>query len=307
MQLRQANRKKTKIKLAIEGCSGSGKTYSSLLLAYGITNDWSRIAVIDSESSSSDLYSALGTYNVLPLQAPYTPEKYIDAISVCENAGMEVIILDSLSHVWDYLLEYHAGLQGNSFANWGKVTPRLNSLIQKILQSNCHIVACLRTKQDYILNEKNGKLIPEKVGLKAVFKDGVEYEFSVVFDIDIKHYVTTSKDRTGMFMGKPEFTITPDTGKRILQWCNGGTSIESVRAEINNAKTEEELYVLYNKHPEWREQLTPDFMKMKQAIQSARTSNGTVNNTQANTQPIINNNPNFIRYGNNNATLSGQN
>lgn len=304
MNLRQSHRKQAKIKLALEGPSGSGKSYSSLLLAYGMTNDWTKIAVIDTESGSADLYAHLGQYNVLTLQSPFTPEKYIEAITVCENAGMEVIIIDSISHCWEYLLEYHASLQGhNTFANWQKVTPRQNAFIQKILSSTSHVISTMRTKQDYVLNERNGKMIPEKVGLKAVMRDGVDYEFTIVFDIDIKHYVTTSKDRTGMFMGKPEFTITPDTGKRILQWCNGGTSIESVRAEINNAKTEEELYALYNKYPEWREQLTPDFMMMKQAIQSAKTSNGTTNNTQT----IITNNPNFIRYGNNNATIPGQN
>jgi hypothetical protein len=155
----------------------------------------------------------------------------------------------------------------------------------------------MRTKQDYVLNERNGKMIPEKVGLKAVMRDGVDYEFTIVFDIDIKHYVTISKDRTGMFMGKPEFTVTPDTGKRILQWCNGGTSIESVRLEINNVKTEEELYALYHKYPEWREQLTSDFMRMKQSIQSAKTGNVPTTNNQP-----INNTPNFIRYGNNSIT-----
>ncbi|GHV17350.1 hypothetical protein FACS1894179_04330 [Bacteroidia bacterium] len=302
MNLRQSHRKQAKIKLALEGCSGSGKTYSSLLLAYGMTNDWTKIAIIDTENGSADLYAHLGQYNVLTLQAPFTPEKYIEAITVCENAGMEVIIIDSISHCWEYLLEYHASLQGyNTFANWQKVTPRQNTFIQKILSSTSHVISTMRTKQDYILTEKNGKTVPEKIGLKAVMRDGVDYEFTIVFDVDIKHYSTASKDRTGLFMGKPEFTITPDTGKRILQWCNGGTSIESVKVEINNAKTEEELYALYHKYPEWREQLTPDFMRMKQSIQSAKTSDVPTTNNQP-----ITNNPNFIRYGNNISTIASQ-
>jgi hypothetical protein len=293
MNLRQSHRKQAKIKLALEGCSGSGKTYSSLLLAFGMTNDWTKIAIIDTENGSADLYAHLGQYNVLTLQAPFTPEKYIDAISVCETAGMEVIIIDSISHCWDYLLEYHSSLQGNSFQNWGKITPRQNAFIQKILSSTSHVISTMRTKQDYVLNERNGKMIPEKVGLKAVMRDGVDYEFTIVFDVDIKHFVTISKDRTGLFMGKPEFIISSDTGKRILQWCNGGTSIESVRL----AKTEEELYTLYHKYPEWREQLTPDFMTKKQNIQSAKTTHVPTTNNQS-----MNNNPNFIRYGNNSTT-----
>lgn len=302
MNLRQSHRKQAKMKMALQAPSGAGKTYSSLLLAYGMTNDWTKIAIIDTENGSADLYAHLGQYNVLTLQAPFTPEKYIEAITVCENAGMEVIIIDSISHCWDYLLEYHSSLQGNSFTNWGKITPRQNAFIQKILSSTSHVISTMRTKQDYVLNERNGKMIPEKVGLKAVMRDGVDYEFTIVFDIDIKHYVTTSKDRTGMFMGKPEFTITPDTGKRILQWCNGGSSIESVKVEINNAKTEEELYAIYHKYPEWRELLTPDFMTKKQNIQSAKTTNVPTTNNQP-----INNTPNFIRYGNNSTTtITGQ-
>ena len=206
MNLRQSHRKQAKIKLALEGCSGSGKTYSSLLLAYGMTNDWTKIAIIDTENGSADLYAHLGQYNVLTLQAPFTPEKYIEAIAVCETAGMEVIIIDSISHCWDYLLEYHSSLQGNSFTNWGKITPRQNAFIQKILSSTSHVISTMRTKQDYVLNERNGKMIPEKVGLKAIMRDGVDYEFTIVFDMDIKHYVTTSKDRK--LLPSMEFTDT---------------------------------------------------------------------------------------------------
>jgi hypothetical protein len=82
----------------------------------------------------------------------------------------------------------------------------------------------MRTKQDYVLNQKDGKFIPEKVGLKAVQRDGVDYEFTIVLDIDAKHFATASKDRTGLFVGMPEFKITPDTGKKLLDWGNSGIS-----------------------------------------------------------------------------------
>ena len=223
MQLRQSSRTQAKIKLALQGCSGGGKTMGALLIAYGITSNWGKIAVIDTESSSADLYAHLGNYQVLSLSEPYTPERYIEAINVCEMAGMEVIIIDSISHCWDYLLDYHANLQGNSFTNWAKVTPRQNAFVQKILSSPCHIIATMRTKQDYVLNEKNGKFIPEKVGLKAVQRDNLDYEFTVVLDLNIKHQAVASKDRTNLFMGKPEFVITPDTGREILKWCNSAT------------------------------------------------------------------------------------
>lgn len=222
-KLRISSKKRAKIKMALEGPSGSGKTYSALLLAYGITQDWSKIAVIDSENCSADLYAGLGGYYVLPLEE-YSPEQYIEAINECETAGMEVIIIDSISQSWDYLLDYHASLLGNSFTNWAKVTPRQNAMMQRILSCNAHVICTMRTKQDYVLNDKNGKQIPEKVGLKACMRDGVEYEFTLVLDIDITHKVKASKDRTGLFMGLPEFIITPKAGAYILKWCQSETS-----------------------------------------------------------------------------------
>ena len=188
--------------------------------AHGMTSDWSKIAVIDTENGSADLYAHLGSYNVLALSEPYNPEKYIEAIGICESAGMEVIIIDSISHCWDYLLDFHANLQGNSFANWAKVTPRQNAFIQRILNSSCHVICTMRSKQEYVLNERNGKMIPEKVGLKAVQRDNVDYEFTIVFDVNMKHYAIASKDRTELFSGRSEFPLTEQVGMQILDWCN---------------------------------------------------------------------------------------
>lgn len=219
MQLRQSMRRAAKMRLALAGASGSGKTYSSLLIAYGMTGDWSKIAVIDSENCSADLYAHLGSYQVLTLEN-YAPETYVEAIGICEQAGAEVIIIDSISHCWDYLLDFHANLQGNSFANWAKVTPRQNAFIQRILTSSAHVICTMRSKQDYVLSDKNGKMVPEKVGLKAVQRDNVDYEFTAVLDIAMNHKAITSKDRTGLFTGRPEFLITPAVGQAILKWCN---------------------------------------------------------------------------------------
>ena len=292
MQLRQSERKQAKIKLAIQGCAGSGKTYSSLLLAYGITNNWSKIAVIDSENGSADLYAHLGQYNVLNLNNNYSPENYMEAIEICEKAGMEVIVLDSISHAWDYLLDAHANMTGNSFTNWAKITPRQNAFIQKILQSKCHIIATMRTKQDYILSERNGKMVPEKIGLKSQQRNDIDFEFTLVFDVDIKHFAVSSKDRTGLFMGKPEFVISELTGKRILDWCNSGVSVETVKADIAKAQTVEELNSIYHQHLEWYPLLTTDFLNKKASIVEAENNKQVINYLQ-----------NYIKNGNtNNAT-----
>ena len=241
----------------------------SLLLAQGLTNgDFSKVAIIDTENGSADLYAHLGNYNVLTLTPPFTPDNYIKAIDVCEKAGIEVIIIDSISHCWDYLLDYHSSLAGNSFTNWAKIKPLEKAFMDKILQCDAHVIATMRTKQDYVLNQKDGKFIPEKVGLKAVQRDGIDFEFTLVFDIDIKHFAVSSKDRTGLFMGKPEFTINPSTGRKILEWCNSGTNLQSAREKIKNTRNLEELNVLYNQYSNWRELLEYDFKLQRDTINS---------------------------------------
>src|ERR1017187_5474520 len=105
-QLQTAQRKRAKIKMGLQGPSGSGKTYSALLVSYGLCMDWTKIGLVDSENHSGELYAHLGPYNVLNLSAPFTPEQYIEAITVCEKAGMEVIIIDGMSQEWECLLDY---------------------------------------------------------------------------------------------------------------------------------------------------------------------------------------------------------
>jgi hypothetical protein len=274
MQLQKAERKQALIKLAIQGPSGSGKTYSSLLLAYGLVGDWNQIAVIDTENNSSHLYSHLGNYNVLSLSEPFSPERYIEAIEICEKAGMKAIIIDSISQEWEGsggIIETHGNMAGNSFTNWNRVTPRHNAFIQKILQSSSHIIATVRSKQDYVLTDKNGKMVPEKVGLKGVTRDGTDYEFTVVLDLDIKHQAIASKDRTGLFTNPLPFTITEQTGNRIRQWCMGTDLLKNVELQINDAKSVQELRNILVKYPTLRKDLEPLCVNRKAQIEGIPT------------------------------------
>ena len=271
MQLIKAERKKAKIKLGIQGPSGSGKTYSALLLAYGLTEDWSKVSIIDTENHSANLYAHLGGYNVLHLDAPYTPEKFIRAIRVCVTAGMEVIIIDSISHEWEGaggILETHSQMTGNSFTAWAKLTPRHNAFVQEILQSPVHILATTRTKQDYVLVDKNGKMVPEKVGLKGITRDGMDYEFTLVFDLDIKHNSTVSKDRTGIFSSEVEHKISTKTGNKIRDWCNSGAdiSVDEISVRIGECHSIQELLDLYKQHPQFKAILQPEFEMRKRQI-----------------------------------------
>ena len=268
MNLQTASRKKAKFKMCLQGPSGSGKSLSALLISYGICGDWIKIAVVCTENHSADLYAHIGSYKVLSLSAPFTPEKYTEALDVCEKAGMEVVILDSVTHEWENLIDYHSSLKGNSFTNWGKITPRHNDFVQKILKSNCHVIITVRTKQDYVLNEKNGKLVPEKVGLKSVQRDGLDYELTLMFDLDMKNNATASKDRTGLFFGKPEQKLSVETGKLIREWCNTSTtlSVDELSNRISECKSIQELINLYNQHPEYKDLLKPEFEQQKKRL-----------------------------------------
>ena len=254
--------------MALQGPSGSGKTFSSLQIAYGLCGAWSKIAVVDTENSSADLYAHLGEYNIMGLSDTYSPERYSQAIETCEKAGMDVIILDSLTHEWEYLLDYHASLPGNSFTNWSKVTPRHNAFVQKILSSPCHIISTIRTKTDYVLTEKNGKQVPEKVGLKSVQRDGLDYEMTLVFDLDIKNNASASKDRTGIFSGKPEHKLSIEAGKLIAEWCNNGdpVSVDDMMGRIQTCMSIQELFTLYKMFPQYQENLKPEFERRKREL-----------------------------------------
>jgi kynurenine formamidase len=125
-------------------------------LAFGLISNWEHIAVIDTENNSSHLYSNLGNFNVLSFSEPFSPERYIEAIEYCEKAGMKAIIIDSISQEWEGnggIIETHGNMAGNSFTNLNRVTPRHNAFVQKMLQSPCHNIATIRSKQDYALTE----------------------------------------------------------------------------------------------------------------------------------------------------------
>jgi hypothetical protein len=273
MVLEDASRQKVKIKMALQGPSGSGKTMSALLLAYGLCKDYTRIAVIDTENRSSMLYAHLGNFKVIHVPTPFTPESYIKAMKICEAKGMEVIILDSISHEWESILEEHSNMIGNSYINWNKLTPRHNAFIQHILQSPCHIIGTIRAKQEYVLSEKNGKQVPEKMGMKGVTRDGMDYEFTLVLELDMKNMATATKDRTSLFMKKPPFTISARTGIIILNWCNNEANLTNAEltTRINDCKTLNELIKLYYNYPPEDESVSAAFSRKRMELQAPST------------------------------------
>ena len=236
---RKAERRKAKLRLAITGPAGSGKTYGALTLAQGLG---SKIAMIDTENGSGDLYADLCDYDVETLTAPYSIQKYLAAIHEAEAAGYDVLIIDSLSHAWSGeggLLDVHSQIarsmkSGNTYAAWNQITPMHNRLIETILASSCHIIGTMRSKTDYAqFQNDRGKTEIRKVGLAPIQRDGMDYEFTVVFDLGMEHTVTVSKDRTGLF-DRQFFTITQDTGRILKDWLNSGAEALPTAQDIRN-------------------------------------------------------------------------
>lgn len=228
IQIRKAERFKSKLRLGLAGPSGSGKTMSSLKLAHGLVGDKGRILIIDTERGSGDLYAHLFNYDIISLTPPYKPQTYVDAIKAGVDAGYDVIIIDSLSHAWSDeggLLDQadKKSASGNRFTVWAELTPQHRALVNAMLNAPCHIIATVRSKQDYAMekDEKTGRMSVKKMGMAPVQREGMEYEFTTFMDIDMSHFAKVSKDRTDMFKDEV-FLIDEKIGARFINWLNSG-------------------------------------------------------------------------------------
>lgn len=254
-QVTEAKREKMKGVIGFIGCSGSGKTASALLTAFGMMQEaypdlseeelWKKIGVIDTEHKRSKLHVGLvygevkiGNFLHIDFTPPYTTERYNEAVQVMKKAGAEVLIIDSLSHNWQGeggIVETHGNMSGNSFQNWGKLSSETNDLIKTLTQNNVHILATLRTKTEYVVEpDGKGKMAPRKVGTKPVQKDEMEYEFMLNFVIDIDHIADTSKDNTQMFEGNPQ-KITAEVGRKLYKWLELGIDVKAAEENERNA------------------------------------------------------------------------
>ena len=252
MKLRKATRKAVKLKLNLSAPSGAGKTYSALRMAKGIAGDWSKVGVIDTENGSASLYSHLGDFNTIELRPPFTPEKYIEAMDVCVEAGMEVIIIDSTSHEWVTLIEENQRLadskfRGNSWSAWSQTTPRHDKFVNAVLHLPVHVITCTRSKTETVMGEDKKV---KKVGMKDQQRDGWEYELTISLELDRDtHLAYPSKDRTNLFEGKQPFLITEETGKLIADWCNSGVSEKQVAInEMEVVQTIDDLKTVWSKY-----------------------------------------------------------
>lgn len=228
-QFRKAERRKLLVRTAIMGPSGSGKTLGALRLATGIASKiegGGRIAMIDTENGSAEHYASDFTFETLDLTPPFTPERYIEAMEAAEEAGYHVLIVDSTSHEWmgpgGILDTLDKMSDSNQFAKWRVLTPRHNKFVDKQLRSKIHLIATLRGKDEYVLEvNEHGKQVPKKVGVGAQQRSGLEYEYTIVFEVGMGHYASTTKDRTGLFVHFHDH-LTEQTGVQLMEWADSG-------------------------------------------------------------------------------------
>lgn len=219
-----AEKRRAKLRLALDGPAGAGKTYTALVTATAIAGPDGRVAVIDTERGSASLYADRFRFDVLELHGSYDPARYVQAIRAAERGGYTVIVIDSLSHAW----EAEGGVMeiadrnkkgGNSWSGWAAATPAYRSLIDAILQSTAHVICTMRTKVEWTQDEKGR---PVKVGTAPVMRQGVDYEFTVVGDLDVEHVMRVSKSRCPAVADKAYRHPDASFGLELLAWLEDG-------------------------------------------------------------------------------------
>ena len=226
----KATRTQAKARLALGGPSGSGKTYTALLLAKELGT---RIAVIDTEHGSSSKYAGeagMPEFDVVELES-FSPQRYMEAIHAAEAAGYEVLIIDSLSHAWigrEGILEQvdlaraHSKT-GNAFSEgWRVASPLHTRLIDTMLQSNLHLIVTMRSKTKYVLEEHNGRQIPKQVGMELVQREGIEYEWDIVGELDKENTLIITKSRCKALSGKQFAQPGAELGQAVRAWLSAG-------------------------------------------------------------------------------------
>lgn len=236
LQIRKAERKGKHARIALIGPSGSGKSYTALQLAAGLTRN-GKILAIDTEHGSLDKYADIlpdgKSFDVIALSM-FSPENYIEAIELAQKSGYDTIIIDSLSHAWmgkGGALEMvdrvaRRSQSNNNYTAWREVTPLHNQLVEAMIQANAHIIACMRAKTEYVIEKDpdTGKTKVRKIGLAPVQRDGLEYEMDIVADMDMENYMLVSKSRLPFMSGAVVVKPTQTLGVQLREWYDGAAA-----------------------------------------------------------------------------------
>lgn len=249
-QIKKAVREKIYAKIALIAPSGGGKTYSSLRLATGMkeeiereTGKKAKILMANTEQARGYYYADEFDYDIVDIEAPHNPEKYVELIDFAVREGYDILIIDSSSHEWEgkggcLELQQQAG---GTYQSWGRVTPRHNKFIQAIADSPIHIIATMRGKDQYEVNKDDkGKVSVQKLGVGSKQREGFEYEFTCTFTIDQKTSMATSqKDNTHIFENETAVLLSEEHGRRIIKWANSGNGYTPRARNVEQDTTQE--------------------------------------------------------------------
>ena len=234
----KAVREKVYVKVLLTGASGSGKSMSAMEMATGMFKKCggTGIAYIGTEGDRDKLYAQTKSkhgdytfeYGLDQLEDPFSTDKYIASINDAIDSGFKVLVIDGLSAEWKWLNDTHDKMPGNSFTNWGKLKPKHRQLIDKILTAPMHIFCCARGKDEWLLEEKNGKQVPKKVGLGSQTDKDISYEVMLSLQLDQDtHYAHADKDNTGLWPETRYSVITAKDGEALYEWCEKGETPQS--------------------------------------------------------------------------------
>lgn len=244
MQFTRASKKQSRLRLGFVGPSGSGKTFSAIKVARELVGPNGRIAVIDTEHGSAAKYAGEFDFDVLELET-FAPTTYVDAIHAAEDAGYDVVVIDSLTHAWtgkegalEQVDNAAARNRGNSYVAWRDVTPQHNALIDAMVGSKIHVIATMRAKTEYVLEDDGkGKKVPRKIGMAPVQRDGMEYEFDVVGDLDQDHKFIVTKTRCAALDNKVILKPGRELAETLRNWLTDGVEEPAVSAQIAARQT----------------------------------------------------------------------
>ena len=235
----KAVKTESKLRMAIAGPSGSGKTYTALTVAAALVPG-GRVAVIDTEHGSAAKYADLFDFDVAAAAPPYHPDGLVKLVTFAANSGYDVVVVDSVSHYWNGaggILDIKEDIERrmrnpNSYTSWKDVTPIHQRMVDTLVAVNAHVIVTMRSKQDYILVEKNGKQVPQKVGMAPVQRDGFEYEFDVMLDMDIENVGRVMKTRCPALTGAAFAKPGDDLAGILREWLTGAAPAQAPRPVV---------------------------------------------------------------------------
>lgn len=256
INIRKAQREGARLVIGLAGISGSGKTLSALLLAYGLTNgDGEKVGFLDTENRRGSLYASNDTYDKIKsslemneypepfyigdLDAPFSPQRYIDAIHEFEKAGVEVLVIDSVSHEWEGTggCEEIATLANPNKPQWNRAKAEHKRFMNALLQSNMHIIVCIRAREKVKLVKVNGKTEYEPQGIMPVTEKNVMFEMTaslMMWDSGKSQQVMKCPEELRDILGREDGYITAQDGLALRQWVQGGNQLDPKVEEYRN-------------------------------------------------------------------------